>query len=606
MLHTRAMTNISKIRNFAIIAHIDHGKSTLADRLIQVCGGLMEREMKEQVLDNMDIERERGITIKAQTVRLKYKAADGEEYILNLIDTPGHVDFSYEVSRSLAACEGALLVVDATQGVEAQTLANVYLAIENDLEIIPVLNKADLPAAEPERVKEQIEDVIGIDTSDALLISAKTGMGVPDVLEAIVTKMPPPKGDPTAPLKALLVDSWYDAYLGVMTLVRVYEGSLKRGMRLKLMQEGSIHQSDQVGVFTPKPTKIESLGPGEVGYMTAAIKTVADTSVGDTITEDKRPTAEPLTGFKPSIPVVFCGLFPTDASEYEDLREALAKLHLNDASFHYEAESSAALGFGYRCGFLGLLHLEIVQERLEREFDLDLITTSPSVVYKVHMTDGTMKELHNPVDMPDPVSIDFIEEPLIKAAIMVPDEYLGSVLSLCEERRGVQQELTYVGNRAMVVYTLPLNEVVFDFYDRLKSVSRGYASFDYELIGYAEGDLSKISILVNAEQVDALAFIAHRTHAEARGRQVCEKLKDLIPRQLFKIAIQAAIGGKVIARETVSAMRKDVTAKCYGGDITRKKKLLEKQKKGKKRMRQIGNVEIPQSAFLAALKTSGD
>ncbi len=606
MLHTRAMTNISKIRNFAIIAHIDHGKSTLADRLIQVCGGLMEREMKEQVLDNMDIERERGITIKAQTVRLKYKAADGEEYILNLIDTPGHVDFSYEVSRSLAACEGALLVVDATQGVEAQTLANVYLAIENDLEIIPVLNKADLPAAEPERVKEQIEDVIGIDTSDALLISAKTGMGVPDVLEAIVTKMPPPKGDPAAPLKALLVDSWYDAYLGVMTLVRVYEGSLKRGMRLKLMQEGSIHQSDQVGVFTPKPTKIESLGPGEVGYMTAAIKTVADTSVGDTITEDKRPTAEPLTGFKPSIPVVFCGLFPTDASEYEDLREALAKLHLNDASFHYEAESSAALGFGYRCGFLGLLHLEIVQERLEREFDLDLITTSPSVVYKVHMTDGTMKELHNPVDMPDPVSIDFIEEPLIKAAIMVPDEYLGSVLSLCEERRGVQQELTYVGNRAMVVYTLPLNEVVFDFYDRLKSVSRGYASFDYELIGYAEGDLSKISILVNAEQVDALAFIAHRTHAEARGRQVCEKLKDLIPRQLFKIAIQAAIGGKVIARETVSAMRKDVTAKCYGGDITRKKKLLEKQKKGKKRMRQIGNVEIPQSAFLAALKTSGD
>jgi len=606
VLHTRAMTNISKIRNFAIIAHIDHGKSTLADRLIQVCGGLMEREMKEQVLDNMDIERERGITIKAQTVRLKYKAADGEEYILNLIDTPGHVDFSYEVSRSLAACEGALLVVDATQGVEAQTLANVYLAIENDLEIIPVLNKADLPAAEPERVKEQIDDVIGIDTSDALLISAKTGMGVPDVLEAIVTKMPPPKGDPTAPLKALLVDSWYDAYLGVMTLVRVYEGTLKPRMRLKLMQEGSIHQSDQVGVFTPKPTKIDFLGPGEVGYMTAAIKTVADTSVGDTITEDKRPTAEPLTGFKPSIPVVFCGLFPTDTSEYEDLREALAKLHLNDASFHYEAESSAALGFGYRCGFLGLLHLEIVQERLEREFDLDPLTTSPSVVYKVHMTDGTMKELHNPVDMPDPVSIDFIEEPLIKAAIMVPDEYLGSVLSLCEERRGVQQELTYVGNRAMVVYTLPLNEVVFDFYDRLKSVSRGYASFDYELIGYAEGDLSKISILVNAEQVDALAFIAHRTHAEARGRQVCEKLKDLIPRQLFKIAIQAAIGGKVIARETVSAMRKDVTAKCYGGDITRKKKLLEKQKKGKKRMRQIGNVEIPQSAFLAALKTSGD
>ncbi|MEQ8607886.1 MAG: translation elongation factor 4 [Rhodospirillales bacterium] len=600
------MTDTAHIRNFAIIAHIDHGKSTLADRLIQVCGGLTEREMTEQVLDNMDLERERGITIKAQTVRLKYRANNGEDYILNLIDTPGHVDFSYEVSRSLAACEGALLVVDATQGVEAQTLANVYLAIENDLEIIPVLNKADLPAAEPERVKEQIEDVIGLDTSDALLISAKTGMGVPDVLEAIVAKMPPPKGDPAAPLKALLVDSWYDAYLGVMTLVRVYEGTLKKGMKLRLMQEDAVHQADQVGVFTPKPTKIESLGPGDVGYMTAAIKTVAETSVGDTITEDKRPTATPLPGFKPSIPVVFCGLFPTDASEYEDLRDALAKLHLNDASFHYEAESSAALGFGFRCGFLGLLHLEIVQERLEREFDLDLITTSPSVVYKVYRTDGTMRELHNPVDMPDPVHIDYVEEPLIKASIMVPDEFLGSVLSLCEERRGVQMELTYVGNRAMVVYKLPLNEVVFDFYDRLKSVSRGYASFDYELIGYEESDLSKVSILVNAEPVDALAFIAHRSHAESRGRQVCEKLKDLIPRQLFKIAIQAAIGGKVIARETVSAMRKDVTAKCYGGDITRKKKLLEKQKKGKKRMRQIGNVEIPQSAFLAALKTGSD
>ncbi|MBO6519022.1 MAG: elongation factor 4 [Rhodospirillales bacterium] len=600
------MTDTAHIRNFAIIAHIDHGKSTLADRLIQVCGGLTEREMKEQVLDNMELERERGITIKAQTVRLKYKANDGQEYILNLIDTPGHVDFSYEVSRSLAACEGALLVVDATQGVEAQTLANVYLAIENDLEIIPVLNKADLPAAEPERVKEQIEDVIGLDASDALLISAKTGMGVPDVLEAIVTKMPPPKGDPAAPLKALLVDSWYDAYLGVMTLVRVYEGTLRKGMRLRLMQEESVHQADQVGVFTPKPTKVESLGPGDVGYMTAAIKTVAETSVGDTITEEKRQTDAPLPGFKPSIPVVFCGLFPTDASEYEDLRDALAKLHLNDASFHYEAESSAALGFGFRCGFLGLLHLEIVQERLEREFDLDLITTSPSVVYKVYKTDGTMKELHNPVDMPDPVHIDYIEEPLIKASVMVPDEFLGAVLSLCEERRGIQMELTYVGNRAMVVYKLPLNEVVFDFYDRLKSVSRGYASFDYELIGYEESDLVKVSILVNQEPVDALAFIAHRSHAESRGRQVCEKLKDLIPRQLFKIAIQAAIGGKVIARETVSAMRKDVTAKCYGGDITRKKKLLEKQKKGKKRMRQIGNVEIPQSAFLAALKTGSD
>ena len=600
------MTDTTHIRNFAIIAHIDHGKSTLADRLIQICGGLTNREMKEQVLDNMDLERERGITIKAQTVRLKYKAKDGQDYILNLIDTPGHVDFSYEVSRSLAACEGALLVVDATQGVEAQTLANVYLAIENDLEIIPVLNKADLPAAEPERVKEQIEDVIGLDASEALLISAKTGMGVPDVLEAIVNKMPPPKGDAAAPLKALLVDSWYDAYLGVMTLVRVYEGTLKKGMRIRLMQEESIHQTDQVGVFTPKPTKIEALGPGDVGYMTAAIKTVAETSVGDTITEEKRQTAKPLPGFKPSIPVVFCGLFPTDASEYEDLRDALAKLHLNDASFHYEAESSAALGFGFRCGFLGLLHLEIVQERLEREFDLDLITTSPSVVYKVYRTDGTMKELHNPVDMPDPVHIDYVEEPLIKASIMVPDEFLGSVLSLCEERRGIQMELTYVGNRAMVVYKLPLNEVVFDFYDRLKSVSRGYASFDYELIGYEESDLVKVSILVNAEPVDALAFIAHRSHAESRGRQVCEKLKDLIPRQLFKIAVQAAIGGKVIARETVSAMRKDVTAKCYGGDITRKKKLLEKQKKGKKRMRQIGNVEIPQSAFLAALKTGSD
>lgn len=600
------MSDISRIRNFAIIAHIDHGKSTLADRLIQVCGGLTDREMKEQVLDNMDLERERGITIKAQSVRLEYKALDGETYILNLIDTPGHVDFSYEVSRSLAACEGALLVVDSTQGVEAQTLANVYLAIENDLEIIPVLNKADLPAAEPERVKEQIEEVIGLDASEALLISAKTGMGVPDVLEAVVNKMPPPKGDANAPLKALLVDSWYDAYLGVMTLVRVYDGTIKRGMKAKLMQLGTVHQIDKVGVFTPKPTKVDTLGPGDVGFMTAAIKTVADTSVGDTITEDKRETAKPLAGFKPSIPVVFCGLFPADAGQYEDLRDALSKLHLNDASFHYEAESSAALGFGFRCGFLGLLHLEIVQERLEREFDLDLVTTSPSVVYKVYKRDGTMIEMHNPVDMPDVTHIEKIEEPWIKASILVPDEFLGSVLGLCEERRGVQKELTYVGSRAMAVYHLPLNEVVFDFYDHLKSVSRGYASFDYELTGYTESDLVKVSILVNAEPVDALAFIAHRSHSESRGRQVCEKLKDLIPRQLFKIAIQAAIGGKVIARETVSAMRKDVTAKCYGGDITRKKKLLEKQKKGKKRMRQIGNVEIPQSAFLAALKTGSD
>ena len=606
MIHTRAMSNTANIRNFAIIAHIDHGKSTLADRLIQECGGLTNREMKEQVLDNMELERERGITIKAQSVRLNYTAEDGQEYVLNLIDTPGHVDFSYEVSRSLAACEGALLVVDATQGVEAQTLANVYLALDNDLEIIPVLNKVDLPAAEPDKVKEQIEEVIGLDASDALMISAKTGFGVPSVLEAIIKRMPPPVGKIEDPLKALLVDSWYDSYLGVMTLVRVYDGELKRGMKIRMMQEEQVHQVDQVGVFTPKPTRVDSLTPGSVGYFTAAIKAVSDTSVGDTITEDKRRTAKALTGFKPSIPVVFCGLFPVDASDYEDLRDALAKLHLNDASFHFEAESSAALGFGFRCGFLGLLHLEIVQERLEREFDLDLITTSPSVVYKVYKTNGNMVELHNPVDMPDTVHIDYVEEPWIRASVLVPDEYLGSVLALCEERRGIQEELTYVGSRAMVVYKLPLNEVVFDFYDRLKSVSRGYASFDYEVTGYAESDLVKVSIMVNAEPVDALAFIAHRSHAEGRGRQVCENLKDLIPRQLFKIAIQAAIGGKVIARETVGAMRKDVTAKCYGGDITRKKKLLEKQKKGKKRMRQIGNVEIPQSAFLAALKTGSD
>ncbi len=606
MIHTRAMSNTSNIRNFAIIAHIDHGKSTLADRLIQECGGLTNREMKEQVLDNMELERERGITIKAQSVRLNYTAEDGQEYVLNLIDTPGHVDFSYEVSRSLAACEGALLVVDATQGVEAQTLANVYLALDNDLEIIPVLNKVDLPAAEPDKVKQQIEEVIGLDASNALMISAKTGFGVPSVLEAIIKQMPPPVGKIEDPLKALLVDSWYDPYLGVMILVRVYDGELKRGMKIRMMQEEQVHQVDQVGVFTPKPTRVDSLTPGSVGYFTAAIKAVSDTSVGDTITEDKRRTAKALTGFKPSIPVVFCGLFPVDASDYEDLRDALAKLHLNDASFHFEAESSAALGFGFRCGFLGLLHLEIVQERLEREFDLDLITTSPSVVYKVYKTNGSMVELHNPVDMPDIVHIDYIEEPWIRASVLVPDEYLGSVLALCEERRGIQEQLTYVGSRAMVVYKLPLNEVVFDFYDRLKSVSRGYASFDYEVTSYAESDLVKVSIMVNAEPVDALAFIAHRSHAEGRGRQVCEKLKDLIPRQLFKIAIQAAIGGKVIARETIGAMRKDVTAKCYGGDITRKKKLLEKQKKGKKRMRQIGNVEIPQSAFLAALKTGSD
>ncbi len=597
-------TELSHIRNFSIVAHVDHGKSTLADRLIQTCGGLAEREMKEQVLDSMDIERERGITIKAQTVRLFYKAKDGETYQLNLMDTPGHVDFTYEVSRSLAACEGALLVVDATQGVEAQTLANAYLAIGNDLDLVPVLNKIDLPAAEPDKVKAQIEEVIGLDASNAIPISAKTGLGIPDVLEAIVTRLPAPKGDAAKPLKALLVDSWYDSYLGVMILVRIYDGELKRGMKVRLMASGSTHQVEQVGVFTPKAEKMDVLGPGEMGYFTASIKTVADTKVGDTVTEDRRPTENPLPGFKPSVPVVFCGLFPVDAGDFEDLRESLQKLRLNDSSFHFEPETSAALGFGFRCGFLGLLHLEIIQERLEREFDLDLITTAPSVVYRVHLIDGTVKELHNPVDMPEPTRIRTIEEPWIKATVMVPDTYLGSVLALCQERRGEQVELTYVGDRAMVVYRLPLNEVVFDFYDRLKSVSRGYASFDYEMTGYLESDLVKVSILVNAEPVDALSFIVHASHAETRGRAICERLKDLIPRQMFKIAIQAAIGGRVIARETVAALRKDVTAKCYGGDITRKRKLLEKQKAGKKRMRQFGKVEIPQSAFLAALKTS--
>ena len=598
------MTDLAHIRNFSIIAHIDHGKSTLADRLIQFCGGLAERDMKEQVLDSMDIERERGITIKAQTVRLNYKAADGETYELNLMDTPGHVDFSYEVSRSLAACEGALLVVDASQGVEAQTLANVYLAIDNDLEIVPVLNKIDLPAAEPDQVRKQIEDVIGLDTSDALMISAKTGLGIPAVLEALVKRLPPPSGDPEAPLKALLVDSWYDSYLGVMILVRIKDGVLRRGMRIRMMAAGTSYQVDQVGIFTPRPVKVEELTAGEIGYLTASIKTVADTNVGDTITDDRKPTAEPLPGFKPSIPVVFCGLFPVDANDFEDLRDSLQKLHLNDASFHFEPETSAALGLGYRCGFLGLLHLEIIQERLEREFDLDLITTAPSVIYRIHLTNGTLKELHNPADMPDPVRIDHIEEPWIKATIVVPDEYLGSILQLCSDRRGEQLNLTYVGNRAMAVYRLPLNEVVFDFYDRLKSVSRGYASFDYEIDNYVEGDLVKVSILVNNDPVDALSFIVHRSHAEGRGRSICKKLKDLIPRQMFKIAIQAAIGGSVVARETISALRKDVTAKCYGGDVSRKRKLLDKQKAGKKRMRQFGQVEIPQSAFLEALKTS--
>ncbi|MBT7487718.1 MAG: elongation factor 4 [Rhodospirillales bacterium] len=600
------MTDLKHIRNFSIVAHIDHGKSTLADRLIQICGGLSDREMKEQVLDSMEIERERGITIKAQTVRLDYKAADGETYQLNLMDTPGHVDFAYEVSRSLAACEGSLLVVDATQGVEAQTLANVYLALDNNHEIVPVLNKIDLPASEPEQIKTQIEDVIGLDTSEALEISAKTGAGVADVLEALVTKLPPPEGDAKLPLKALLVDSWYDPYLGVMILVRVHDGELRRGMKIKMMASDATYQVEQVGYFTPKTEKVDVLGPGEVGYITASIKTVADTQVGDTITDEKRETAEPLAGFKPSVPVVFCGLFPVDAGQYEELRDSLQKLHLNDASFHYEAETSAALGFGYRCGFLGLLHLEIVQERLEREFDLDLITTSPSVVYHLQLNDGSMIELHNPADMPPPEKIASMEEPWIKATILVPDEFLGSVLQLCTERRGEQVELTYVGNRAMLVYRLPLNEVVIDFYDRLKSVSRGYASFDYEMDGYLEADLAKVSILVNAELVDALSFIVHKNHSETRGRAICDRLKDLIPRQLFKIAIQAAIGGKVIARSTVSAMRKDVTAKCYGGDVTRKRKLLDKQKKGKKRMRQFGRVEIPQSAFLEALKSGDD
>jgi GTP-binding protein LepA len=570
--------------------------------LIQTCGGLTAREMKEQVLDSMDIERERGITIKAQTVRLTYKAKNGETYQLNLMDTPGHVDFAYEVSRCLAACEGSLLVVDASQGVEAQTLANVYQAIDNHHEIVPVLNKIDLPAAEPERVKQQIEDVIGIDASHAVEISAKTGLNIADVLEAVVERLPAPKGDENAPLKAMLIDSWYDAYLGVIILVRVVDGKLKAKQVIKMMSNGSTYDVERVGVFTPKAETMGELGPGEVGFITAGIKAVADCKIGDTVTEERRPTAAALPGFKPSVPVVFCGLFPVDAADFESLRDSLAKLHLNDASFHYEMETSAALGFGFRCGFLGLLHLEIIQERLEREFNLDLITTAPSVVYKIHQIDGSMMEMHNPADMPDPMKIDHIEEPWIKATILVPDEFLGAILKLCEERRGTQTDLTYAGNRAMVVYKLPLNEVVFDFYDRLKSISSGYASFDYHLDNYQEGDLVKLNILVNGDPVDALSCIVHRSQAEARGRTLCVKLKDLIPRQLFKIAVQAAIGAKVIARETISALRKDVTAKCYGGDISRKRKLLDKQKEGKKRMRQYGNVDIPQSAFIAALK----
>ncbi len=596
------MTDLSKIRNFSIVAHIDHGKSTLADRLIQFTGTVSNREMTNQILDSMDIERERGITIKAQTVRLEYKALDGETYILNLMDTPGHVDFGYEVSRCLAACEGALLVVDASQGVEAQTLANVYQAIDAGLEIVPVLNKIDLPAAEPDRVKQQIEDVIGIDASDAVPISAKTGLNIDQVLEAVVTRLPPPKGELNAPLKALLIDSYYDAYLGVVVLVRIIDGELKKGQKIRMMAADAVYSVEQIGVFKPKKLGVEKLGPGEVGYITAQIKQVADTKVGDTITDERKGTPNPLPGFKPAQQVVFCGLFPVDAAQFEDLREALGKLHLNDASFTYETESSAALGFGFRCGFLGLLHLEIVRERLEREFNLDLITTAPSVIYHIYMNDGSMKELHNPADMPDVTYIDHIEEPWIKATILVPDEYLGSVLKLCEDRRGRQVELTYAGARAMVVYMLPLNEVVFDFYDRLKSVSRGYASFDYHIEKYEEGDLVKMSILVNDDPVDALAMVVNRQRAEGRGRAMCEKLKDLIPRHMFKIPIQAAIGGKVIARETLSALRKDVTAKCYGGDISRKRKLLDKQKEGKKKMRQFGKVEIPQEAFIAALK----
>ena len=596
------MTETNLIRNFSIIAHIDHGKSTLSDRLIQLCGNVSDREMKEQILDSMDIERERGITIKAQTVRLDYRHKDGKTYQLNLMDTPGHVDFAYEVSRSLAACEGAVLVVDASQGVEAQTLANVYQALDNNLEILPVLNKVDLPSADAEQVKKQIEEVIGLDASHAIPISAKTGKNVAAVLEAIVEYLPPPKGDRNAPLKALLIDSWYDAYLGVVVLVRIIDGALKKGQRIKLMSTGADYQVERVGIFRPKQEMLSELGPGEVGFFTAAIKQVADTRVGDTVTDERKPTAQALPGFKPAQPVVFCGLFPADAAQFEDLREAMARLRLNDASFSFETESSAALGFGFRCGFLGLLHLEIITERLEREFNLDLITTAPSVIYHIYLNDGTKLEMHNPADMPEPDRINRIEEPWIEATILVPDDHLGAVLKLCQDRRGRQKNLTYVGSRAMLVYELPLNEVVFDFYDRLKSISRGYASFDYQIKGYEEGDLVKMSILVNAEPVDALSIIVHRARAESRGRSMVEKLKDLIPQHLFQIPIQAALGGRIIARETIRALRKDVIAKCYGGDISRKRKLLDKQKAGKKKMRQFGKVEIPQEAFIAALK----
>ena len=605
--YMRPMTPRDKIRNFSIIAHIDHGKSTLADRLIQACGGLTDREMSQQVLDTMEIEQERGITIKAQTVRLSYTAQDGETYTLNLMDTPGHVDFAYEVSRCLAACEGSLLIVDASQGVEAQTLANVYQAIDQNHEIVPVLNKVDLPAADVQRVKDQIEDVIGLDASDAVETSAKTGLGIPDVLEAIVKRLPPPRGgDATKPLKAALVDAYYDPYLGVVVIVRIHDGVLKPKQSIRMMRTGGVYEIDKVGTFNPKLTETDALGPGEVGYFVASIKEVGETAVGDTITEDKRPCEKALPGYKEVQPVVFCGLFPMDAGDFDDLRAAMGKLRLNDASFTWEMETSAALGMGFRCGFLGLLHLEIIQERLSREFDLDLIATAPSVVYEITMTDGSEIELHNPADMPDVVKVAEIREPWINATIYTPDEYLGAILKLCQDRRGIQTELSYVGGRALVKYELPLNEVVFDFYDRLKSISRGYASFDYEIVGHRAENLVKLQILVNEEPVDALAMLVHRDRAESRGRQMCERLKDLIPRQMFKIPIQAAIGGRVVARETISAMRKDVTAKCYGGDATRKKKLLEKQKKGKQRMRQFGKVEIPQEAFVAALRMDND
>ena len=596
------MKDLSSIRNFSIVAHIDHGKSTLADRLIQFCGGLTDREMKEQVLDSMELERERGITIKAQTVRLNYTAKDGKQYILNIMDTPGHVDFSYEVSRSLAACESSLLIVDSTQGVEAQTLANAYQAINNDHEILPVLNKADLPSSEPEKIKDQIEDVLGIDSSDASLVSAKTGQGVEELLEKIVAKLPSPKGELDEPLKCMLVDSWYDSYLGVIVLVRVINGQLKKNQKIRFMAAGATHTIDRVGIFSPKPTEVDTLGPGEIGFINSGIKSVSDCKVGDTITEEKNPTEEALPGFKPSQPVVFCGMFPIDSDDYEHLRDSMVKLALNDSSFSYEPEVSPALGYGFRCGFLGLLHLEIIRDRFDLEFNLELVTTAPSVVYKINMKDGSVVDLHNPTDMPDPVRVESIEEPWIKATIIVPDEYLGAVLELCTSKRGIQINLNYAGTRAMVEYKLPLNEVVFDFYDRLKSITKGYASFDYELIGYEVNDLVKVSIMINGDPVDALSLIVHRDRSQQRGRALCERLKDLIPRQQFKVAIQAAIGGKIIARETVASFRKDVTQKLYGGDVTRKNKLLDKQKKGKKRMRQFGKVDIPQNAFLNALK----